>query len=129
MTVSQQIDEIYKVYPRKIAPRAAKKAIEKAVLRISANGCTEEEARRWLWKKVKEFALSPAGQKPLDPTHDYRPHPTTFFNQDRFFDDPAEWQKPNGSRNGKSKITATKEQIDRANARIAELGGNSLRAR
>jgi hypothetical protein len=104
LTESQQIDEIYKVYPRKVAPRAAKMAIAKAVVRIAANGSTLENARRWLWKKTKEYASSPAGQKPPDLDHEFRPHPTTWFNQDRFFDDPAEWQKPNGGKtNGNGK--------------------------
>lgn len=129
LTGQQQIDEIYKVYPRKVAPRAAKKAIENAVKRIVMNGSSEEGARRWLWKKAKEYALSPAGQKPQDRTQDFRPHPSTWFNQERYLDDPAEWQRPNGGKNGKQSTTASAEQIARANARVAELSGNPLRAR
>ena len=129
MTESEQIEAIYAQYPRKVGKRTAIKAIVKAVKRITANNSTEEGARRWLWKKVREYALSPAGQKSQDPAQDFRPHPATWFNQDRFYDDPAEWQKPNGSRNGKQAVTANADQIARANAKIAELGGNHLRAR
>ena len=137
LTEQQQIEEIYAQYPRKIGKRAAVRAIENAVKRIVATGCKSRgrfsdsiEVRRFLYKKAAEYALSPAGQKSQDPENDYRPHPATWFNQDRFFDDPAEWQKPNGSRNGKhATAAADSETIAQANARIAELGGHSLRAR
>ena len=32
-------------------------------------------------------AASPAGQR-----GEYTPHPSTWFHQDRYFDDPAEWR-------------------------------------
>ena len=141
MTETEQIEAIYHQYPRQVGRRAALKAVENAVKRIvgtvildhgtpKERPCDPLTARRLLYKRTAEYAESPAGQKSQDPDHDYRPHPATFFNQDRFFDDPAEWQKPNGSRNGKhATTTADSETIARANAKIAELGGNHLRAR
>lgn len=129
LTEAEQIEAIFQAYPRHIGKRAALKAIEKAVGRHETMNATRESTRRWLWKKATEYAKSPAGQKPNDPAQDFRPHPSTFFNQDRFLDDPDEWQKPNGSRNGKTIVTASTDQIARANAKIAELGGNHLRAR
>lgn len=81
---------IYSIYPRKIARIAAMKAIAKAA-RILAKDqhITELEARRWLYKSTKAYANSPAGQ---NPERQLIPHPSTFFNQGRYLDDPQEWQ-------------------------------------
>jgi hypothetical protein len=128
MTETEQIEAIYQAYPRHIGKRIALKAIEKAVQRVSMlhtllDGKVlqwdAESARRYLWKKAKEYALSPAGQKPSDLAQDFRPHPSTWFNQDRFYDDPAEWQKPNGSRNGNHQTNAA-EGIARINQQVAQ---------
>lgn len=135
MTETEQIAAIYEAYPRKIGKRAALKAIVNAVKRMTAGDGSRKddptgprEMRRLLWSKAREYANSPAGRQPTDRAQDFRPHPATWFNGDRFYDDPGEWQKPNGSRNGKH-TTADSETIARANARIAELGRNHLRAR
>ena len=139
MNEIEQVEAIYEAYPRKVGRRAALRAIENAIKRISAHhghpgteGIDLQllDCRRWLCRRVMEYAKSPAGQKPSDPALEFRPHPSTWFNQDRFYDDPAEWQKLNGSRNGKhATIAADSETIARANAKVAELGGNHLRAR
>lgn len=116
LTESQQIEAIFQAFPRHVGKRAALKAIENAVTRHWTLNTSREATRRWLWKKAKEYALSPAGQKPQDPAQDFRPHPSTFFNQDRFLDDAAEWQKPNGGKtngNGKtgSNFDALRESL------------------
>lgn len=105
MTEPEQVRSIYETYPRHVGCGAALKAIEKAAVRLVKAKLFPDDhaARRFLWKKAREYALSPAGQKPPQGSNDYRPHPATFFNQDRFFDDPQEWLKPNGvSGNGKA---------------------------
>jgi hypothetical protein len=130
LTESEQIEEIRKVYPRRVAPVAARKMIVRATLRLvqEKRFADEHTARRFLFKKAKEFSLSPAGRPVEKGQPDYRPYPATWFNAGHYDTDPAEWQKPNGGRNGKY-TTADSETIARANAKIAELGGNPLRTR
>ena len=125
MTEIEEIEAIYLIYPRKVAPRVAKKAIQNAAKRLvqSKEQSDGHSARRFLWKKTKEYAMSPAGQKPPDPEHEFRPHTSTFYNQDRFFDDPAEWQKPNGGNgNGRQTIgTKAERTVDSARAAIERI--------
>src|SRR5208337_5493744 len=40
---------------------------------------------------------SVAGAKPVDKNQDYRPYPSTWFNQGHYFDDPLEWNMRNGN--------------------------------
>ena len=129
MTDSEQERACYLAYPRHVAPAAAIKAIRKAVDRLR-RGCDEyvamdsETARRFLWKKATEYARSPAGQKP--PGHeDYRPHPATWFNQERYFDDPAEWQKPNGASNGKQTGKKADRTVDAVRAAVSQAADHS----
>ena len=75
-----EIDNIYKAYPRHTAPVAAKKAIEKALLKSGLNYDT-------MMERVKKFAQSKKGRG------EFCPHPATWFNQGRYDDDPAEWDK------------------------------------
>ena len=68
---------IYESYPRKVGRPAAIKAITSALKKISA-----EE----LLKKTQAFATAKAGSDPQ-----FIPHPSTWFTQERFNDDPATW--------------------------------------
>ena len=84
------LEEIYVTYPRRIGKGAAIKAIEKAIHRLM-NGETGmklsyEQAVFGLLRAVSEFSRSPAGHK-----GQYTPHPSTWFNQLRYLDDPKEW--------------------------------------
>lgn len=88
-TPSQQdIEAIYAEYPRKVGKGAALKAI--------ALACKKHDPE-WLIERVRTYAASPAGQ-----AGQFTPHPSTWFNQERFNDDEAEWQRErtNPSRNG-----------------------------
>ena len=102
--VAEQEEKIYAAYPRKVGRGAAMRAIRSAVNRL-ANGSLSKPAmsptiaRRWLWKRATEYAVSEAGDKPAGP--DYRPHPATWFNAERYFDDDSEWAR-NGDGNGKT---------------------------
>lgn len=131
MTEQDQCQKVYLAYPRHVAPRAALKAIQRAAERLVREKAQPDEhtARRYLWKRATEYSRSPAGQKPPKGSNDYRPHPATWFNQSRFEDDSTEWLKPNGVNGNGKHATADNETIARANAKIAELGGNHLRAR
>jgi hypothetical protein len=140
MTEIEEIKAIYLCYPRHVGCRAALKAIQKAAERLVKEKAQPDEhaARRWLWKRAKEYALSPAGQNPPKGSNDYRPHPSTWMNQDRFFDEAREWQKPNGvNGNGRQQIGSTKADrtVDAARAAVQHiencngLGGNGHQAR
>lgn len=84
--------EVYNAYPRHVGREAAIKAIMSAAVRLKASG--NHDPWTHLLVAARAFAASPAGRvaKP-----DYRPHPSTWFNQGRFDDDRKEWEKSNGN--------------------------------
>ena len=88
------IEDIYRLYPRKVGKRTALKAIGAAVNRVADEGTPDPVG--YLRAAVTAYAASPAGQPPPSDGTDYRPHPATWFNQGRFDDDRQEWNKPNG---------------------------------
>tara|TARA_S200002703_G_scaffold118308_1_gene103964 strand:+ start:4082 stop:4831 length:750 start_codon:yes stop_codon:yes gene_type:complete len=69
---------VYALYPRKVGKPKALKAIEKAIQRHGSEKVVEG---------TKRFAAV------CDLDRQFIPHPTTFFNQDRFLDDEATWTK------------------------------------
>jgi len=96
LEIAEQEEEIYKAYPRHVGRGPALKAIRKAVERLEA-GTTEhpsmspQDARRWLWKRASEYAVSLDGSAPE--RAEFLPHPSTWFNQERYFDDTKEWNR------------------------------------
>jgi len=70
-------EQIYQAYPLKVGKPAALKAIAKAVKRG-----TEPDK---LLRLTKAYAAARQGNK------DFCPHPATWFNQERYKDDPATW--------------------------------------
>jgi hypothetical protein len=76
-TRKAQAEEIYKLYPRKLARPAALKAIMTALKKVS-----------FVDLKAKVAALAVAWDN-----HDkeFLPYPATWFNQERFNDDPSTW--------------------------------------
>lgn len=125
MTEAEQVEAIRKIYPRRVAPEAARKMIARAAARLVKQKRFPDEyaSRRFLYKKAAEFALSPAGQPVPKGCEDYRPYPATWFNAGHYDNDPAEWQKPNGgSSNGRQNSTATKAErtIDAVRAAVAQ---------
>ena len=127
MTPSEQERAIYLAYPRHVAPRAALKSIQKAAERLVKDGVlpSAEMARRFLWKKAREYAMSPAGQKPDRGCDDYRPYPATWFNAGHYDTDPAEWQKPNGASNGKQTGTKADRTVDAVRAAVSQAADHS----
>lgn len=88
-------ESIYAAYPKKVGRPAALKAIQKAIEKIGAPVLLE---------KTKAFAAARAGNI------EFVPHPATWFNQERFNDDPSTWRP---SDNGKVPRTPDKrEKID-----------------
>ena len=71
-------DEIYRAYPKKVGKPAAIKSILKAL-----SGFPPDV----VLSKTKEYAASRAGQD-----DQYTPHPSTWFNEHRFNDEPSTWK-------------------------------------
>lgn len=87
-------EAIYDRYPRKEGRRAALTAIDKAIVRLrkgeAGQNMAAEEAAAFLLERTSAYAESPVGRQP-DRTK--IPHPTTWFNQGRYGDDPANWRQ------------------------------------
>lgn len=71
--------EIYKAYPRHVAPDAAMKAIAKA---------RKKKPAAFLLERATAYAKA---VKIAHIEKQYIPHPATWFNAGRYDDDPAEW--------------------------------------
>ena len=130
MTESEQIESIRLAYPRRVALEAARKMIARAAARLVKQKRFPDEhaARRFLFKKAAEFAMSPAGRKPPKDGEDYRPYPATWFNAGHYDNDPAEWQKPNGASRGKQDGTKASRVIDSTRTAVERIE-NRNRAR
>jgi hypothetical protein len=104
-TRADDAERVYSQYPRKVGKAAALKAIERAIQRVTrSNKCEVETAVIFLISRTYAFAQSPAGQR-----GEFTPHAATWFNQDRFNDNPEEW-----NRNGNGPVGPSRAQ-QRAN--------------
>lgn len=100
---------IYNDYPRKVGRAKALAAIRNAIKRFQKQEkCSEIDAAQVIHSRVIEFAKSPAGKR-----GQYTPHPATWFNQDRYLDDPKEWYVTEEA-NGNNKQDDLFEQIRKA---------------
>lgn len=85
---------IYAAYPRKVGRKSAIRAIGQAFRRLTGLGgegaytFNAAEANIYLLGATQEFSKSDAGQ-----AGEFTPHPTTWFNQSRYLDDPKEWKR------------------------------------
>lgn len=80
------VDAIYGAYPRKVAPKKAKKAI---VAALASVGHVE------LLRATQAYAAAVAKWPDKLRFHDGRdtvPHPATWFNRGSYADDPKEWE-------------------------------------
>ena len=75
-------ESIYQEYPRKVAKKPGLEAILKAM---------KSKSPAFLKEKVMEFSDATKGQ-----VKRFLPHPATWFNEERFNDDPEEWKQSNG---------------------------------
>lgn len=80
-SVPFQCLEIFGAYPRRIGKPKALIAIRKALSKT-----TFED----LLTKTKAYASARHGEDP-----NFTPHPSTFYNQERYNDDPATWKRTN----------------------------------
>lgn len=94
--------EIYEAYPRKVAKPAALKAIRAAVIKHGGDHVLQ---------RTKEYAQARVGQDPQ-----FTPHPSTFFNQERFNDDPSTWRQNGKAANCQSILSQQLDQSERQTA-------------
>jgi len=84
-------EQIYAAYPRKVGRGLALAEIDKALARIPLEAPhlrerSNLEIAELLLNTVIVYAASPAGQR-----KSFTPHPSTWFHQSRYLDDPKEW--------------------------------------
>jgi hypothetical protein len=114
MSEREMNELIYQLYPRKVGKIDALKAIQKQVRWIMQHDCIDSiTARRRLYKAVKAYSESPAGQ---NPDKSKIPHMATWLNRGSFMDDPSEWQIVYGESNGKTITTGTQRTLAAADA-------------
>jgi 5-methylcytosine-specific restriction endonuclease McrA len=77
-------ESIYAAYPRKVAKPAALRAINSALKTTSAAD---------LLAKTTAYAEAVASWPDADAK--FVPHPATWYNQQRYLDDPSEWRRGN----------------------------------
>ncbi len=77
-STSHQEEEIYSAYPKQVGKPAALRAIRRALTKWAFDFLLERT------RLYAQTCNSPA---------EFIPHPTTWFNQERFNDDPATWRR------------------------------------
>jgi len=87
LQTDQLIEQIYAAYPRKEAPRDAKKAIAK----VLKEGKSGDELLAITARYAAAVATWPKGDEK------FIPYPATWFNRGSYDDDPATWER-NGER-------------------------------
>ena len=101
-------ERIYQAYPRKVAKAKALAEILRAAQLLQTGKdwpkLAEAEAFAFLHEKTTAFANSPAGQ-----AGEFTPHPSTWFHQGRYLDDPKEWNRSNETTNPRE-ITSGQNQ-------------------
>lgn len=97
-------ERIYAAYPRKAARGRALPAIRKAFDTLAQRG--EPNPIAFLLERVTTFAASPAGQ-----AGKYTPHAATWFNGERYDDDPADWQRGDTAHRRSGQRGTIKEDI------------------
>ena len=120
---------VYSLYPNKQARRKALLEIERAIKRlqgIEEGPMSFDEAVKGLMQAVGVFAQSPAGK--CNGLFDgyYPPHPSTWFHQSRYLDDPGVWfnaAKKESAATVRGRETST--ALDRA-FETESVSGNSL---
>jgi phage recombination protein Bet len=80
------VTRILRAYPRQVAIRRAQQPVEYALCELKHRGIADPVG--YLLQRVQLFAASKAGNK-----GDKTPNPATWFDDARYDDDPAEWNK------------------------------------
>lgn len=80
-------EAIYHAYPRKVGKKIAIEVIGRTIQDLTKRGTSADETAAFLLERVQMFAASPKGA-----AGQFTPHPSTWFRQGRYNDDPAEWE-------------------------------------
>jgi hypothetical protein len=120
--ILQQVEKIYRAYPKKCDELAAKVEIKKAILRIMQEADRSDKATGgWLLWRVDLYAKSKAGKSPR-----YCKKPKNWFSDGNYNDDPAVWDidynDNSEGKNGKNKFGNRKVK-SRKGKTPEELGG------
>jgi hypothetical protein len=89
--LAQQAEAIYAAYPRKVGKPAALKAIN-ATIKLESLKQDLGLSYQQLLEKTRLYARARA--QAISKNHEeskFTPHPATWFNQQRYMDDPIEW--------------------------------------
>ncbi len=89
MTLNGDAERIYQAYSRKVARDYAIVQIKAALVKLGKRKDIDDPVA-WLMDRVEAYAKSPAGNNGK-----FTPHPSTWFHQGRYDDDPQEWQYGN----------------------------------
>ena len=109
---SSEIESIYDLYPRKVAKRAALKAIKAAILRVMGGEYRGDKfpmdrAIAGIRDRTIRFRDSSAGQRGT-----MTPHPATWFNRSSYLDDPKEWvENDTGTSKAHQRIQRNRETL------------------
>lgn len=117
--VAEGAEEIYALYPKKVAKDDALKAITTAL---------KKHPKEYLLGKTNQFREAvegwPSSYRYFQDGGDRCPHPTTWFNQGRFQDDAKEWRRAGSRSAGPGPKTApvaqTPEDLAKASHDDAE---------
>lgn len=95
--LDEDIDRIRRAYPRQVEPEAAKRAIRRAIIRLSAQKkIGVKQSAEEILKATISFAASAAGRAG-GLFHNYVPaNPAKWFNGGRYLDAEKDW-KPAGN--------------------------------
>jgi hypothetical protein len=90
---AEEIEAIYRAYPRHVAPIPAEKAIRKALEEIAADGGINgtQTPPQWLLLRTQKYAAAWKGKETKVNGRDIRPYPASWFNAGRYDDDEREW--------------------------------------
>jgi hypothetical protein len=133
---NEQTHAIYLDYPRRVAPKRANDAISKAASRLLAGEdvpptgplSSIREVYEYLCRRVRLFRDSADGQ-----AGKFTPHPATWFNDHRYLDDEAEWNRDDRTGGRKHEhVSRSRRNIESAITLVdtnAEKIDNRLRER
>lgn len=81
-------EEWWTIYPRKEKKPRAEAAFRKVIKSLSIKYGSSNAALEWLRERTRLFATSEIGQHGR-----FCPHPANWLNDERFNDEPAEWNR------------------------------------
>ncbi len=86
-------EDVYAAYPNKVGRPKALKSIATAAKKLDASGPLDghDNGMDYLLELTRAFARCVARWPDAD--RGYVPHPTTWFNQERYLDDPDTWTR------------------------------------